>query len=381
MYGDKMIGSIASGHGSKCVWLLLFCLLNIAFPGSSLGSGEYIQRMRLPAGSYFIGGGGDSGSVGTFKLKKKGSRDSISVNYGGGILGSKHTSPGSASGRSSHLTKGDKNYDGFIPAHCIDQTSIEPEVTDVMKGWGTGLMVYRLKDNKLVDSRPFSDAIEREDPWISVTGDGSDEKLTIEVKQKGYDYVLDAPSGAIFADDIAVAKFTYEEIQKNENLASGLAMLDRVVGDIQSQISDTSVTRRFKVSIQKLVEWKLFSETRDSPASIGDIRINLDRELFGVFFNTKQQILKSKKIIDVLSENLSDTKITVNSMALLKVLDEKDQVFAKLARLEDEHPIFLDPALNEENYKKYHFGAFDLVSRGMPVETALRENTLALAPP
>lgn len=379
------ISSEGGKTGSPVSWVLLLIVVFLhSLPVYAAKEDSGIQRMRLPVGSYFIGGGGGStgGGGGNGNLARQNGGPNAS-SYGGGIAGSPSfggtpVQPPPSTKASAFGVEGG-GYAAKIPAHCIDKDSDAPTLSDrgVMTGWGAGLVIRQLKNGKQVDERTLSEAIGGEDPWISIGGldtlwGGDPRSLLVHVEKEGFDYILEAPSGAVFADDQGLAQATHQEIQRNEELTEGLAMLDAIVGDFRKHDVDPKLTEWFRSFKQRGIEWELFAETKDRPSTIGEIQFEkryLDEKLFRFLLVAADWL--SPAAIAILIHHLSQSEGMANSIALVEAIRSDRDFFSTLNELE-QHRSSYDVSLVPR--------IFDLVDRGMPVSTAIREELLAGGP-
>jgi beta-lactamase superfamily II metal-dependent hydrolase len=253
-----MIRNSFLSRGFSMLVALGLCLFFFELPAAY---GQQIQRMRLPAGSYYIEGVG--GGQNTY------------VRGGGvggqGVFGSQvDSSGGGGVPNSSQLTS---DSVARLPARCIDGSSLPPFDETSFSGAGEDIEVQQIEGGRIIDKRSLEEATSVTDPWIEFSGfKRSTHEIEVKIKKPGYDYILQAPNGAIFSDDADIAHQTEESIRENAALSYALKRLDRFEGDLRSNSSpDDAITSLF-LEVKQDLEWHYFKGSREETGIIETIK-------------------------------------------------------------------------------------------------------------
>lgn len=137
---------MAGASLTRTAWLRpvlsIICLFVILICHPVNAQATDVQRMRIPVGTYWIGGGGGGEPP----------KGSFPLGHGEGPDGS-YT----------------------LPAFCIDRGRRAPfEETD-LRGFSGNVMVSRYQGNKKIEERSLSQAVSGADPWFAFSGIGEHE--------------------------------------------------------------------------------------------------------------------------------------------------------------------------------------------------------------
>ncbi|MDR6670224.1 MBL fold metallo-hydrolase [Rhizobium sp. 1399] len=156
--------------------LSLSCLLIVLISHDVSAQASDVQRMRIPVGTYWIGGGGGGGEK--------------------------------PPGGSLPLAHGDGPDGTFtLPAFCIDRGRLAPYEKTDLRAFSGNVTVARYQDNKKIDERSLAEAVSGADPWLIVNGIGEDEKygsagsLAVTPLDKTYSYSITVAGLALAGTD------------------------------------------------------------------------------------------------------------------------------------------------------------------------------------
>jgi hypothetical protein len=285
----------------QCMGQLIVCasaLIGISMgPASSAVGDALAQRMRLPVGSYWIGGGGGREVGGSGPVAGGGSN-------GGGVRLTR--GPGGA---------GSSGYS--LPAYCIDRGRSAPLSSTPVSYFSGDVQVHQYRGQELIGTKSLNEATAGPDPWLTVSGltvpasplfgdkpEGSAVELAVTPTNPDFSYRIDVQGLAIAGqnkDDVeqAVAAWT-----GNSELMSISTAFDQLRKTLLRG-TDASMTfaSRLEWYRQRLFEWEQFGNS-DSGAKIPSVGADTERaravinRIVGKSFATKSNDVTASDRLD-----------------------------------------------------------------------------------
>ena len=221
------------------------------------------QRMRIPVGEYWVGGGGGSGGGGSSEHRGSGSRSGAT---GGGTGSSAALPSGPAASNSPSQSLPivlrpslKRTARWSLPAYCIDWVRDQPE-NDLPSASGN-IKVFRYKDGVQVGERSLIKAMDREDPWLSLKGNGSASSIDVMPVSADFDYRIVVSGLAIVGESEADVAAAFRDWNSNEQLVN----VSQAFDDIRHLLVAGKTLNSHELERLELarrdIEWKQFGES------------------------------------------------------------------------------------------------------------------------
>ncbi|MCP1838720.1 hypothetical protein ACVIHI_008355 [Bradyrhizobium sp. USDA 4524] len=241
-----MFGRITARFGSLAVFLSILVASPIL--ATSASANDLPQRMRLPVGSYWIGGGGGG-------------------DLPSGHLGLNRTA--NTDGRSTFS----------MPAYCIDKGRSAPNSGHPITAFSGDVRIQRYEKGPLVAEKPFVDAISGPTPWVFVSGqddegkEGSPIRIAITPLDGRYDYAVHVQGLAIAGTDANDVAKASQEWRGNEGVLRVSSAFD-VMRAIVALAPDPYETLDRIENVRQGLEWRFFG-SQSSGADVAGAKVNL----------------------------------------------------------------------------------------------------------
>ncbi|MGR9079536.1 MBL fold metallo-hydrolase [Rhizobium leguminosarum] len=231
---------VGSSSLTRMAWLrpvfnlICLCVILLSHPVNAQATG--VQRMRIPVGTYWIGGGGGGEPP----------KGSFSLGHGE-----------------------DPNGSYTLPAFCIDEGRKAPfEKTD-LRAFSGNVVVSRYQGNKKIDERSLSQAVSGADRWLTLKGIGEDEdsgsarSLAVTPLDKNYSYSITVAGLALAGIDQSDLETLATQWSKRADLQEAAAAFDGLRQVMLEAGSEgQSAANAFEKQRQEF-EWSLFGNAPD----------------------------------------------------------------------------------------------------------------------
>ncbi|MGO7035164.1 MBL fold metallo-hydrolase [Rhizobium ruizarguesonis] len=296
-----MLGALLVEMTWRRFVLSALCLFAISICYPAKAEATDIQRMRIPVGTYWIGGAG--GGVGGSPPK-----GSLPLERGEGTNGSYR-----------------------LPAFCIDEGRKAPFGETDVRHFSGNVLVRRFQGNKKLDERSLDQAVSGVDPWLKFNGIGPNEELGSPVSlavtplDEAYSYSIDVTGLTLAGTDQADVETIFAQWSARPDLQEAAAVFDALRHYMLQSGSEAQAAADTLERSRQDFEWTIFGDASEgaklpsTPINHADIRsalAALPAEAFGLspdqidneqifdWLRLSTAILPTKEQLDTLAASL-----------------------------------------------------------------------------